>query len=180
MERYQSQSRDLLGATTAEAAQAAPSAAPSPAEQYEVIHGDWIIVTLAILLMAAISFAILARRFGWRALLRLWKRWLCCTCLCRKKAGANQNAELVPLSQQSMTPRAHSNMMSQAPVEQSMVSNTSKAPLVQYRASDWMVPAGFLKEEDLEEEPEPLMAHLLHNRPKYKSSDYCHSNADVH
>lgn len=178
MERYQSQGRDLLGSSSAEAAQAAPSVAPSPAEQYEVIHGDWIVVAVAILLLAAICFAILARRFGWRRVLLLWKRWLCCTCLRRKKAVAHQNAELVPLSQQSVTPT--SSTASHAPVEQSMVSDTSKAPLVQYHASDWMVPAGFLREEDLVEEPEPLMAHLLHNRPKYKSTDYCHSNANLH
>ncbi len=96
------------------------------------------------------------------------------------QTGANQNAELVPLSQQSMTPRAHSSTVFRAPVEQSMVSDSSKAPLVQYHASDWMVPPGLLKEEDFEEEPQPLMVHLLHNRPKYKSTDFCQSNADLH
>ncbi len=96
------------------------------------------------------------------------------------QAGASQNTELVPLSQHSMAPKAQSSTLSHALVEQSLVSDTSKAPLVQYHASDWMVPPGFLKAEDLEEEPEPLMAHLLHNRPKYKSSDFCHSNAGVH
>lgn len=105
---------------------------------------------------------------------------LCVTRVSCVQAGANQNAELVPLSEHSTTPKAHSSTVSHAPVEQSMVSDTNKAPLVQYHASDWMVPPGLLKEEDLAEEPEPLMAHLLHNRPKYKSSDFCHSNADVH
>lgn len=60
-----------------------------------------------------------------------------------------------------------------------MVSGTIRAPFVQYKASDWIVPAGFLSDKDLDE-PEPEMSALLHNRPKYKSTDFCNSKADMH
>ena len=73
----------------------------------------------------------------------------------------------------------HSSTARSAPVEQSMVSDTIRAPFVQYKASDWMVPAGMLSERDFDE-PEPEMSALLHNRPKYKSTDFCNSQADVH
>ena len=60
-----------------------------------------------------------------------------------------------------------------------MVSDTIRAPFVQYKASDWSVPAGLLSDNDLEE-TELEMSALLHNRPKYKSTDFCNSKADMH
>lgn len=93
-----------------------------------------------------------------------------------------QNAELVPLSaeemqaaQQNMASMTADCTVSQAPVEQSMVSEGIMVPLVQYHSSDWTVPPKLLKDHAPDDQPEALMGSLLRPRPYYKAADFCKS-----